>query len=209
MNDRMGNVAEPATKHFMSKDIYTHLTYYVPEDNSEGAQGEWQAPKTHHVAVGDTFMLSNSMVIVEGLNKDVDRAALMLSNDDIAVAAQLRVEDINQNVYRTEPVFIIHDMQVYAKETQIDTLGVKFAFGKIEPSTGELDITVAEKKSNKKEFVIMKAIIFPWINILWIGCFMMIIGTIIAIRQRVRKKAVLVPTNPRESDELSSGSHKH
>lgn len=27
LNPRMGNVAEPDTKHFLHKDIYTHITY--------------------------------------------------------------------------------------------------------------------------------------------------------------------------------------
>ncbi len=186
MNERMGNVAEPATAHFLTKDIYTHLTYYLPEDKNEDAASEWQTPKTKTVAVGDTFMTSNSMVIVEALNKDIDKASLQLSDSDIAVGARLKVEDINKNVYHTEPLFIIHEMQMYSKETQIDTLGIKFAFGKIDPSTGKLEVSFAEKKSNKKEFIIMKAIIFPGINILWMGCVLMIIGTFIAIRQRIK-----------------------
>ena len=187
MNDRMGNVAEPATKHFLSKDIYTHLTYYVPQDKNENASGDWQAPQTHNVSVGDTFMLSNSMVIVNGLNKDIDKKPLELNDSDIAVGAQLLVEDINKNRYRTEPLFIIHDMQVYSKESEIDTLGLKFSFGKIDPATGKLQIMTAEKKSNKKEFIIMKAIVFPGINILWMGCILMITGSLIAIRQRIKK----------------------
>ncbi|MCX6275921.1 MAG: cytochrome c biogenesis protein CcsA [Bacteroidetes bacterium] len=185
INARMGNVAEPATKHFLSKDIYTHLTYYVPEDK-EGASGDWQAPKTHTVSVGDTFMLSNSMVIVQGLNKNIDKNALQLTDADIAVGAQLLIEDINKNTYNAEPLFIIHDMQVYSKEALVDTLGVKFSFGKIDPATGKLDLAVAEKKANKKEFIIMKAIIFPGINILWMGCILMILGSFIAIRQRIK-----------------------
>jgi cytochrome c-type biogenesis protein CcmF len=188
MNDRMGNVAEPATKHFLSKDIYTHLTYYVPEDKNENASGEWQEAKLHTVSIGDTFMLSNSMVIVEGLNKDIDKKELQLNESDIAVGARLLLEDINQNKYRTEPVFIIHDMQVFSKETTVDTLGLKFSFGKIDPATAKLELMIAEKKSNKKEFIIMKAIVFPGINILWMGCVLMIIGTLIAIRHRMIKK---------------------
>jgi len=188
LNDRMGNVAEPATKHFLSRDIYTHLTYYPPEDKNEDASDEWQEAKTNQVAVGDTFMLSNSMVIVQGLNKDIDKASLQLNDSDIVVGAQLLVEDINKNKYTTQPLFIIHDMQVYSKETTIDTLGLKFSFGKIDPSTGKLDLMVAEKKSNRKEFVIMKAIIFPGINILWMGCILMITGSLIAIRQRIKNK---------------------
>ncbi|MEO8085825.1 MAG: cytochrome C biogenesis protein, partial [Bacteroidota bacterium] len=96
------------------------------------------------------------------------------------------VEDINKNVYHTEPLFIIQDMEVFSKETQLDTLGLKFTFGKIDPSTGKLELMVAEKKANKKEFIIMKAIIFPGINILWMGCILMIIGTFLAIRQRIK-----------------------
>jgi cytochrome c-type biogenesis protein CcmF len=75
---------------------------------------------------------------------------------------------------------------VYSKESQVDTLGVKFSFGKIDPATGKLELAVTEKKSNKKEFIIMKAIIFPGINILWMGCIMMILGSFIAIRQRIK-----------------------
>ncbi|MEO8088539.1 MAG: cytochrome c biogenesis protein CcsA, partial [Bacteroidota bacterium] len=107
INDRMGNVAEPATKHFLSKDIYTHLTYYLPEDKDENGSSVWQEAKPHTVAIGDTFMLSNSMVIVEGLNKNIDKKSLQLNDSDIAVGAGLRVEDINKNVYHTEPLFII------------------------------------------------------------------------------------------------------
>ena len=188
MNDRMGNVAEPATKHFLTKDVYTHLTYYPPENKNEDPASEWQEPKTQTVSVGDTFMTGNSMVIVEALNKNINKAELQLNDSDIAVGARLRVEDINKNTYDAEPLFIIHEMQVYTKEVQLDTLGLKFSFGKIDPSTGKLEIAFAEKKSNKKEFIIMKAIIFPGINILWMGCFLMIIGTWLAIRQRIKKK---------------------
>jgi cytochrome c-type biogenesis protein CcmF len=68
----------------------------------------------------------------------------------------------------------------------VDSLGLKFSFTKIDPATGKIDLMVAEKKTNRKEFIIMKAIIFPGINILWMGCIMMMAGTIIAIRQRIR-----------------------
>lgn len=33
----------------------------------------------------------------------------------------------------------------------------------------------------------MEAIMFPLINILWIGCFIMIFGTALAVFQRIKK----------------------
>ena len=50
-----------------------------------------------------------------------------------------------------------------------------------------MEIDIAEKEGNVREFVIMKAIIFPQINILWTGCILMIIGTWIAIVKRIRQ----------------------
>jgi cytochrome c-type biogenesis protein CcmF len=188
LNERMGNVAEPATKHFLTKDIYTHLTYAPPEDfKSDVAQGEWQEPKVQTIAVGDTFMTSNSFVVLRALNKDVDRSNLQLRDSDLAVGANLLIEDINKNMYVAEPIFVIKNFEIYSKEAVVDTLGLKFVFQKIDPATGKVDIAVTEKKGNKKEFIIMKAIIFPGINILWMGCILMIFGSVLAIRKRIKQ----------------------
>ncbi|MBL0046229.1 MAG: hypothetical protein IPP33_18100 [Flavobacteriales bacterium] len=39
----------------------------------------------------------------------------------------------------------------------------------------------------EREFVIMQAIVFPGINILWIGCVLMALGTGMAVWQRIRR----------------------
>ncbi|MEP7170889.1 MAG: cytochrome C biogenesis protein, partial [Bacteroidota bacterium] len=108
-----------------------------------------------------------------------------LSEKDIAVSAQLEIIDVNKKIYHSEPVFIIKNNVVFSEETTIDDLGLRLSFKKINPETGKFEITVSERKENKREFIIMKAIIFPWINILWTGCILMIIGTFIAIRKRI------------------------
>lgn len=186
MNDRMGNVSEPSTQRFLTKDIYTHITYAEMDENKNAEQSdEYQSPKTFAVAIGDTFMTSNSMVIFDGFNKDVSRSEFGLNDSDIAVGAHLRVEDVNKKIYNAEPVFVIKNYNAFSKEANVEPLGLKFSFGKIDPSTGKIELQVSEKKSNKREFIIMKAIIFPGINILWIGCILMMIGSIIAIRKRI------------------------
>src|SRR5207244_380242 len=185
----MGNVAEPATKRFLTEDIYTHLTYAdidaakdLTSFASQDAENNlWQNQKTKTLAIGDTFMTSNSMVVVEGLDKDIDKRANNIADSDLAVAAMLKVEDMNKNIYRARPLFIIHNFEVFTKDAILDALGLKFAFNKIDPSTGKIDIIVHEKKTNKKEFIIMKAIIFPGINLLWTGCVLMILGSLLAI----------------------------
>ncbi|MBL7883783.1 MAG: hypothetical protein JNL69_06920 [Bacteroidia bacterium] len=60
-------------------------------------------------------------------------------------------------------------------------------FWKINPDSGKVEISVQEKKSNIKDFIVMQAIIFPYINILWIGCIIMAIGTLLSIWERIKK----------------------
>jgi cytochrome c-type biogenesis protein CcmF len=45
---------------------------------------------------------------------------------------------------------------------------------------------MSEKVNNTKEFVVLEAYMFPFINVLWIGCIVMVIGTVVAILERRR-----------------------
>ena len=59
LNPQMGNVAEPSTKHFLNKDIYTHITYADPnslKDENPGAQ--FTISRVNTVSVGDKMYSS-------------------------------------------------------------------------------------------------------------------------------------------------------
>src|SRR4030095_10299951 len=135
---------------------------------------EYGKPMTHSLGIGDTISSSNSLIVLTGLNKNIDKASLGLGEKDLAVGAQLSITDIDFNHYSAEPVFVIKDMVSFSKDVTLDSLGLKFGFTRIDPEKEKMEIAVSEKKSNKKEFIIMKAIIFPGINILWLGCFIFI-----------------------------------
>lgn len=185
LNERMGNVAEPATRHFFTRDVYTHITYAELEEKAGTDTTEFQAPKQYMIAIGDTVFTSNSFVILQGLDKNPASETEHLHEGDIAVGAQLLVQDINKRSYTAEPIFLIRDMSMYTKPVMVDELGLQFEFNKIDPSSGKIELIIREKKSNKPDFIIMKAIVFPGINILWTGCILMIIGTVLAVRHRL------------------------
>jgi len=190
LNPNMGNVSEPDTRHFFDKDIYTHLTYVEVEDlKDEEHNGEYKEPVIKTVKTGDTITTSNSLIIFNGINKEVDRSKYNLSNEDIAIGAKLTIIDINKKQYHAQPLFVIKGNYVYPIEDKLDDMGLIFYFKKINPENGKVDLAIAEKKSNSKEFIVLKAIIFPYINFLWTGCILMIIGTIIAIRKRLSGKS--------------------
>jgi cytochrome c-type biogenesis protein CcmF len=190
LNERMGNVSEPSTKHFPDRDIYTHVTYAELDTKSEQADADGYRPaKKFQLQVGDTITTSNSLVILQSLNKEVDKSAMMLKESDLAVGAMISLMDVNRKLHFAQPVFIIRDNSYFNRPAEIGELGLRFAFEKILPEENKVEISIAEKKENAREFIIMKAIVFPQINILWTGCILMIIGTWIAIVKRMRKSA--------------------
>jgi cytochrome c-type biogenesis protein CcmF len=184
-NPMMGNVSEPATKRYLDKDIYTHVTYAALDDLEED-DNEYKKTYTKTVNIGDTISSSSYLIVVNGLETVMNREELNLGADDIVVGALLSVIDINGNITPATPVFIIKDRIAFGKEEVLEEQGLRLGFNKIDPETGKIDITIAEKKSTSREFIIMKAIVFPYINLLWTGCILLVIGTTMAIFHRLR-----------------------
>lgn len=189
VNPKMGNVAEPDTRHFLTKDIYTHIKYADLEaGNAKNAPAEgYKEPHNNTVAIGDTFFTSNSIVVFEKLVTNIDKEKNGIPKADIAVGASLKIFDVYGNIREAMPIYYITDSIPNTVETEVLELGLKFAFWQINPETGKIDVSVSEKISDKKDFIVMQAIVFPYINILWMGCVIMIIGTLVAIRKRTQR----------------------
>lgn len=184
-NPRMGNVSEPSTRHFWDKDIYTHISYADLEPVNPG--DEYKKPFTQTIAVGDTIGTATHIIIFKRLERMVNRDSLQLKPGDMAIGAVLQVKDIEGHSREAMPVFVIRDNMMFTRESVLEEEGLKLAFTRVDPETKKFDIEVTEKRDPKKEFVIMKAIIFPGINLLWSGAVLLIIGTTLAIRKRIRK----------------------
>ncbi len=191
-NPRMGNMAEPDTKHYWNKDVYTHITYAEMEEpkkhehDSEHEDG-FKKYASAVMAIGDTLFGSKSLIVLENIYKETDSVKYYFSSQDIAVGATFKLIDIHNNVHTAKPVYIIKGNTVMPADAEVETMGVKLRFKGIHPDTGKIDVDLFEKKSDKQEFIILKAIVFPYINILWIGCIIMIIGSIMAIKERLKK----------------------
>jgi len=188
INQQMGNVAEPSTRHFINKDIYTHIMAGDLSFSNDANKGnEYGEPKPHTLGVGDTMFSSNSIIILTSLDTHIDKLQYHLKADDIAVGAVLKVIDVNDKLYSSEPVYVISNDMVKPIDATIPELGLKFSFQKINPETHKMDFTISESKRTSKDFIVLEAVVFPYINILWFGCLIMVLGTVLSIRQRIKK----------------------
>ncbi|MFI5149599.1 MAG: cytochrome c biogenesis protein CcsA [Bacteroidia bacterium] len=188
LNKQMGNVAEPATEHFLHKDIYTHVKFAELDTPEESNNQDFTAPINKEMARFDTAYSSNSMLILDSLTTHFNRQRYGLADTIPAVQANLRLIDVNKKVYYGQPVFSIVNNKVHSIDDTVKALGIRLTFWNVDPTKGKISLYLSEKKSNKRDFIVMEAMIFPWINVLWIGCLVMILGTVLAIRERLRSQ---------------------
>jgi len=187
LNETMGNVAEPDTRHFWNRDIYTHITYADLTSLSKFSdnEGDYNPAQDNLLSMGDSLFTSNAIIILDHINPNLDKDSFNLSEDDIIIEAQLKALDKNGDTSYANPIYLIQSNQGYTIQDSIPSLGLKFEFNKVVPMSGKVNISVSEKKGNKKEFIIMKALVFPFINLLWTGAILLILGCALAIANRI------------------------
>jgi len=185
-NPRMGQASNPDTKHFLDKDIYTHITYADLSDNREIKKDAYKEPTNFIGHVNDTIFAENAIILIESIATNLTEQQYANTDSTLIVTAVLKITDINGKVYKAYPKYILKNNAVMPDAFELNELGLKFIFWKINPEEGSIEIQLSEKVSNTKEFVVLEAYIFPYINILWLGSLVMIIGTIIAILERRR-----------------------
>jgi cytochrome c-type biogenesis protein CcmF len=83
-----------------------------------------------------------------------------------------------------DPVFVIKDGNVYDFGKTIEELGLKLRFTNIKPQNNSLELTVLQRPPAEKKWIVMKAIVFPYINFFWGGTILMTIGFFLAILRR-------------------------
>jgi cytochrome c-type biogenesis protein CcmF len=185
-NPRMGQASNPDTKHFLSNDIYTHITYADLADNTVTKKDAYKEPTNFVGHMNDTIFADNAIIKIDSITTNLTEDEYSKNDSLLIVTAVLKATDINGRVYRATPKYILKQNMVMPDEFVLDELGLKFIFWKINPNEGSIEIQMSEKVSNTKDFVVLEAYMFPFINVLWLGCLVMVIGIIVAIIERRR-----------------------
>jgi cytochrome c-type biogenesis protein CcmF len=85
------------------------------------------------------------------------------------------------------PIYAVQGDQAQHVDAEIKELGLKFSFDRINYETNKPVIVASEHTEAEVPFILVKAEVFPWINLLWLGSILMAVGTGIAIAQRSKR----------------------
>jgi len=175
-NEGMGGlISSPDSKIYLEKDLYT----YVAAMN-DFSDPEWKDDEIHEVSPGEQFHVADFVTYFDGVEVMKEIEGLVLEEGDVAVKAKIRVLDYDVEKL-LEPTFIIRDNQV-GKLPVIDSeLGLKISLENILPEQNKF---VFKVNQYQKDYVVLKAIVKPYINVLWVGTIVMLFGFTVAMYRR-------------------------
>ncbi|RAU83973.1 cytochrome c biogenesis protein CcsA [Pontibacter arcticus] len=176
VNESMGLLASPDIKSFATKDLYTHVSS-IPDPNEEK---DWGELKEYDVAAGDTLIINDYIAIINGIEPIKQVPGVQMAAGDVAVQADIKVMG-EKKTYHAHPIFLIKDQMVGRLPEEVEDLGLRITFMNIDPENNRFKIGV---NATQKDYVILKAMEKPFVNVLWIGSIIMSIGFIMAIFRR-------------------------
>ncbi|GAB3531081.1 cytochrome c biogenesis protein CcsA [Pontibacter brevis] len=176
VNPNMGLLASPDIKHFADKDLYSHVSS-VPDPNEEK---DWGELMEFDVAAGDTIILNDYVAVFNGIERIEKVPGVELAQGDVAVQADMKIMGERKN-YHAHPVLMIKDQMMGRVPEEVADLGLRITFLNIDTENNRFKIGV---NATQKDYIILKAMEKPFVNILWIGTIIMSIGFVMAIVRR-------------------------
>lgn len=186
----MGLMANPDSKHYLDHDIFTYITSLPDPDKSK----DTSTFTTKTVAVGDTVFYSKGYAVLEDVSSYRNIPNVQLGADDSASVARIKVVAKTGSIYTLQPIVIARGGSNFP---QPDTLTAENLVLQLEKVHGnQVDLAFKEADGLLK-YVTLKAYKFPYINVLWLGTLVMVLGFFISMWHRRRRNRLRVlPTKP-------------
>ncbi|UYQ94758.1 cytochrome c biogenesis protein CcsA [Chitinophaga horti] len=173
----------PASKHYLTKDIFTYVTGLPDKQHKKEAA----AFKPYKLKDGDTVFFSQGYLVMRGLENNPVKAGYTPQPGDITVAAKLDVFTKTDKKYELSPLFVLRGTEVHQVEDSIAPLALNVQFAKILPEEKQIELMIREV-DNSDDYIVLRALVFPFINVLWIGIIVMIAGFLMSMYYRIKKR---------------------
>lgn len=180
INEDMGGIlASPDIHRRITSDLYSHVSS-IPDPTSPI---QWDEMTEVKVKARQKFFVNDyvsEIVSIERINEVED---VELGPADVAVKAHIKIQG-DAEEYELEPVFLIKDRLVGRIPAVEQDLGIKITFLEVHPEEDEFTLGI---NTSQKDYVILKAMEKPYINVLWTGTLVLMLGFGIAIYRRYKE----------------------
>lgn len=179
-NSMMGNVYDPDTRHQTNKDVYTYITF--ADLMSDYMSQDFETKIEKEFGIKDTLLNSEELIILDTVIIKID-ALNKTTLENVSIDAILQVTDTNSN---SEFYTTSYNVKNGGLQTSsIVSKNGKYKFSFVSLGSGSLKIKLKVEKK-KPEFIVVKAIVFPWIILVWVGAIITFIGLIISLFRNIK-----------------------
>jgi len=197
-NAQKGIIASPDIVHFFEQDIYAHVTNF-PDPNQKK---EWATVKGFSIAVGETEKVEGNYLVLDSVLQRTQLAGIELSTKDRIYEAFYHIDKeyassyvvLGENGIKSTPAFFDHN-------------NLKVILKNINQQEHKI-VVDAEISVLPKDWITLKAISFPFLNLFWIGGICMMLGLFatmlkqIVYRPQKNPNAKLVQIDQKKTKEL-------
>ncbi len=173
--------SNPDTKNYLTHDVFTYISYALnPEKNVDTASF-----KIHEVAEGDTIFYSKGYMVFNKAIKNPPTNKFRIQPAGPSVTADITVTASDSTKYAATPMILVDSLGINQVDDTVyaQNLFIKFAG----VNTEQNKIKIGIKESDKMiDFVTLKAYIFPYINLVWLGLVLMAMGFTLSFINRAK-----------------------
>jgi cytochrome c-type biogenesis protein CcmF len=169
----------PSTKHYLTEDIFTHITA-ASDKNQPEFKVKYDTSYTFDISKGQSINLDSFALHVDDITSHTDHNG---NTDNYTVTAVIKASD-GWFTYYAKPSFKLEGNKMLFEDADINEFGLKFHFGLLDPSRTRPQLLILRGHRPPPQFIALKAMVFPYINLLWLGSIIMIIGFMISIFRR-------------------------
>ncbi len=174
--------SNPDTRSYFTKDVFTYLSYALNKNATEDT-AQFRVVEMHE---GDTAFYTGGYIILNQVVKNPDNNRYKYKPTDVALMADITV--VGQDSVRRSamPLIEVDSLGVINRDDTVYAQNLYLRFAGV----GEKHhIKVGIKESDQLiDFVTVKAYIFPFVNLVWLGLIVMAIGLVISMLQRGKFK---------------------
>ncbi len=181
LNPSMGGILpSPDISRGLTKDLYTHVSSTMNRET----EPEWSKMEEVRVKIGQQFFVNDYVSVLEKVERMDEIPGLVMTENDVAVKANIKI-DGEHSSYHAEPIFLIKDRSEVGRiPIEVGELGVKVTLLNIHPETNEFTLGL---QGRQKDWVIIKAMEKPYINVLWMGTLILMLGFTMAMVRRFKE----------------------
>lgn len=180
INPEMGGLlVSPDIYRTVSADLFTNVSSVMKPSGED----EWSELQEMRIKQGEQFFANDYVCVLESVDRVYEVDGIDLTSDDVAVKAHFRLQGEHGD-YFAEPIFVIKNRLVGRIPDEVRDLGLRLVLMNIHPETNDFTIAM---RTRQKDWVVIKAVEMPYINVVWIGTFVLMIGFGIAMARRIRE----------------------